>query len=61
MPTKLGRILAVTSLLIIVTLLLSSSLAAAPSGERPTGRPTTPSHPSVVNTTLVSSNEAALT
>jgi hypothetical protein len=61
MPTKLGRILAVTSLLIIVTLLLSSSLAAAPDGERATGRAATPSHPSAVNPMLTSSNEAALT
>ena len=61
MPRKLGRNLAVTSLLIIVTLLFSSALAAAPSGERPTGRPATSNHPSAVNSTLASSNEAALT
>ena len=59
MPTKLGRILAVSSLLIALTLLLSSPLAAAPSGERPAGRPTTPGHPSATNSMLVSSNEAA--
>ena len=60
MLTKLGRFLAVTSLLIIVTLLLSSSLAAAPGDERATARPATPNHPSAVNPTLLSSNETAL-
>jgi hypothetical protein len=57
MPRTLGRTLAVTSLLIIVTLLLSSSLAAAPSGEAPAGRP---AQPAAVNRTLASANEAAL-
>jgi hypothetical protein len=62
MPTKLGRILAVTSLLIALTFLLSSPLAAQPVDRQPSPPASAaPDHPSAANAMLASSNEAALT
>ena len=60
MHTKPGHILAVTSLLIMVTLLLSSTLAAAPSASSPAARPAAPGRPSIDNANLASTNDAAL-